>query len=651
MVNTNVQSPVPIIGKGYTQRDNKMYAAGEFPLLNNVFVNKDQLKSRYGINCVGTNSSSYGSTLSANKFFTDLYGFIGSHKSFTNDIIAPMLGGKNCFFGHANTGLGSTFVDVKWDPETLLAGQTNTKFQIPVKAFTYQDRNIVVTMRANEVASVINSFDYHWGQQAGGAAVPALNLIVNRPVPSSGASEQDFVDAFAWKDRLWLATRDTIYFSGIGTVANHQNFTAPVGGFIKYPGRIKSVEYMRDSLYVICEREVYVFTYNADPNTDGTNLMISGNQGGDSSCIHENTVYFTDGTSLFTVNNGSINKAMDFEIFSRPPRPQIDNNTSDVIIVGKQISTKLVAYKNKIVLFYYDMTRMGGGVSLTPYLNRGIKLAFNSNSDATMTTKGTNPEAYSDAFSEYSNCFMIDMENGSITKIMFRDIRLDAWYNGFLVDAIVVPDKNGDQVLYFMSSAHRHTNEVVGGVNYSTHNFMYRYNDGDINDNYSFANYQNFTGIWDGYYQVAGNGAGGVTYNNRVLIPFAVMIKKFVPDGSEYLMKKFRTLLATGNLPEGTKFNRFFGDFPTNLNQDYYNVAVPVTNTDPKPYRLPFNQRGRYVTLFFKRDSGFGANSSSLSVSPTFINTFQFILEDLRVLWTYTGKPLKTVGGTSVSNP
>jgi len=647
VVNTNIQSPIPLLGRGYTQKNDKLYEDGEFPILNNLFITEDGgLKSRFGIVSVGVNSSSYGGLFT--KHYTDIMGFIGSLKLANN--VIPYLSGKNSFFGLASLSDSTLTTDVKWDPETLLAGQTNTKFQIPVKVFTYQDRNIVVTMRANEAGSVITSFDYHWGQQGSGAAVPALNLIANRAVPT-GSPDQDFVDAFAWKDRIWLITRDTVYFSGIGTIANHQNFTAPVGGFVKYPGRIKSVERLRDSLYIICEENVYVFTYNADPNTDAVNIVVSDTQGGDSSCIHENTVYFTDGTSLFTVNNGSINKVLDLKVFAQPPRAQMGNCTSANIIVGKSVSTRLVAYKNKIVLMYYDMHRIGGGIASTPYLNRGVKIPFSSNINASINGRGTAPERYEDEYSEYSNVFMIDMDNGSITKISFRDQREpNTTYNGYIVDAQVVPDANGDQVLYFMTSAHRRFYDAVGaevGTAYSTHNFVYVYRDGKFNDNYPFGGYADQLGVWDSYYK-ADYASQALTFNNKVLIPFMVLIKKFVPDGNEYLMKKFRSILFMGVFPEFTKFMRVFEDTASaNVNTDYYNVAAPIEMSNPRSYRLPLNQRGRFITLCFKRVSNEGANTARVSYPADPVAAFHFMLEDARLLWTYTGKPQSTKGGTN----
>lgn len=645
MVNTNIQSPVPLIGKGYTQRPNATYDNGEYPLFNNVFIKDEGMETRNGI--TGLDIYRPGSDSMDNpKNFSNMMGFIG-YVTNTNINYLAAAGQDSLFTARQPEGGSLASANAYWGPTALQATQTEINFRVPIKAFMYQDRMIFVTMKAipNAGNNSIASIEYHWGKQTvpgPTATVPASwNLIVSRSGNSVVTGAEDFINAFAWKDRIWLVTADTVYWSGIGTEVNQANFTVPVGGFIKYSGRIKSVEYLRDTLYVICENEIYTMTYNSDPNTDAVNLAVSTNQGGDSSCIHEGTVYFTDGLSLFTVGNGSVNKALDLELFVKPLVPLNQNFITSAW--NQEINTKLVAYKNKIVFIAYDTSTMGTNTYSTPYRNRGIKVPVSSRPDGASPYTGPVNYLVNDVGHEFSNVFMIDTNNGSITKIMFRDQRAGN-FNGYIVDAINVPDTNGNQKLYFMTSAHRTFEGSVTTYRQNTYNFIYSYVDNPNVFNSSLYNNKS----WDTYFSVPfDNPAGAITLNNRVAIPFCALFYKFVPDGSQYLMKKFKSLFLTGSLPENTNVSTLFHD--KDSLQAVPLIASRGDTSNSKSYRFPLNQRGRFLTLALSRASGAGSNSAS---NDNTVNSDVMTLRDMRMIWTYTSKAQRTQGGNvTVANP
>lgn len=644
MVNTNIQSPVPLIGKGYTQRPNATYDNGEYPLFNNVFIKDEGMETRNGI--TGLDIYRPGSdNMDSPKNFSNMMGFIGSFtKVGTNYVMAA---GQDSMIATRQLSLTDTAGFAYWSPTNLQATQTGINFWVPIKVFTYQDRTIIVTMKAipNATNDGIQRFEYYWGKQdeyGPASTLPTTwNLIASRSGTPVINSPEDFINAFIWKDRLWLITFDTVYFSGIGTEVNQANFTSPVGGFIKYPDRIKSVEYLRDTLYVICENGIYTMTYNADPNVDAVNLIVSNNQGGDSSCIHEGTVYFTDGDSLFTIGNGNVNKAFTLEAFSKPLSSVNQNYLNGSS--SSSISTKLVAYKNKILFIAYSTTTMGIESWNTPYRNRGIKVPVSSRPDGASPYTGPVNYLVNDVGHEFSNVFMIDTNNGSITKIMFRDQRAGN-FNGYIVDAVNVPDTNGNQKLYFMTSAHRTFEGSVTTYRQNTYNFIYSYVDNPNVFNSSLYNNKS----WDTYFSVPfDNPAGAITLNSRVAIPFCALFYKFVPDGSQYLMKKFKSLFLTGSLPENTNVSTLFHD--KDSLQAVPLIASRGDTSNSKSYRFPLNQRGRFLTLALSRASGAGSNSAS---NDNTVNSDVMTLRDMRMVWTYTSKAQRTQGGNvTVANP
>jgi hypothetical protein len=377
------------------------------------------------------------------------------------------------------------------------------------------------------------------------------------------------------------------------------------------------------------ETEIYALTYNADPNADATNVRISA-RGADSSCIHDGTVYATDGEHLFTVSGSSVDKVMDLELFNRYPVPNMGGNSS---AQASAIQTKMVAYKNKIVLIYYDTGAHSGlyGFS-TPFLNRGIKLPVDSN-----TTPGLFVNENDDILSypqvKFNNTFMIDMDNGSITRITFNDIQADPGSEsivyatvGAIVDANVTTDNKGNERLYLMTAARR--GAAAAGT---TWNFVYQYLDEPTTWKSNID--ANGASAFDSFYTVLGG--VNVSYVEKYSIPFSVIIHKFVPDGAEYLMKKFRTILMEGNLPEFTRYGFFYDrNLPT-----LTTVGAPSANQRrPKSYRFGLNQRGRSLSIIISRNTESSTDDAS-------INTDVMTLEDMRIFWTYSGKPQSTKGG------
>jgi hypothetical protein len=615
MVNTNIQSPIPLVGRGYAQRPSMIYDTGEYPRLNNVFVTERGLEGRFGISKI---SDVFYNDAELSQY-TDLCGFIGSMSYSLGGADAAVVMGRETVLDFSkNESLVDTPYQgndsLGWVPADLQLTQTNGTNQVPVKVFNYRDINYFLTQELTGGDTI----EYHFGPEATGGVIPDLTSIISGR--TLGGATYDFVDSFVFKDRLWVITRNTIYFSAVGP-ASLTNFTAPDGGAFIYSDNIKAVEASKDTLYVICENEVYALTYGDDPNLDSTNLIISTDQGGDSSCTYEGTIYFTDGMTLFAVSSNSITTVMELELFQREPRSGT-GNFSDSLFDRPAISTKLVPFKDKLYLIYYEPCRFSADSGSTDFINRGAKLPFQS----VVTDQMGNVDK-----SDFSNVFAISMTNGSITRIVLTELH-DFNRFGCIVDATELNNGDGSSVLLFMTSTHRYSATSPTNVN-STYNFVYSYTDEP--EEYAEESNQSHT-VYDSLATFQGGSVanGRLTYN----VPYQVTIKDFFPDGNEYMMKKFRSLNIMGNLPHGIIVNAHL-DSRDAVNQLGVISDLQDVLRDPNPYRFGIMARAKSLSLAISSPLVYVEDTPGV----TRINHDRLIIHDMRVLWTYTGKPQNTI--------
>lgn len=123
-----------------------------------------------------------------------------------------------------------------------------------------------------------------------------------------------------------------------------------------------------------------------------------------------------------------------------------------------------------------------------------------------------------------------------------------------------------------------------------------------------------------------------------------IEIDSYVPDGVEYLMKKFRSLEIMGVFPNyGIDFRARFGS------QNLMDPELPVVSIkdvedatrDDRPHfphRVGINQRGRAITLNLKGPVG-------LTLADDVTNYYE--ISDLRLLWAYTERGVQHSGYNS----
>jgi hypothetical protein len=210
------------------------------------------------------------------------------------------------------------------------------------------------------------------------------------------------------------------------------------------------------------------------------------------------------------------------------------------------------------------------------------------------------------------NTYFLNMENGSVHVMDFRDaLDLSEVDRGRVAEVYVNPNKDssGNYNLFFYTA--RKTAETGGSYTFANR-FYYMSSFRDIN----------FTD-WS-------------VKSNDVLEKYPpkveIEIDSYVPDGSEYLVKKFRHLLMMAKIPE-TDFNVDFG-FDDSVNFDIWDIASQVVSSRPhSPYRIRVNQRCKALTIWLYNDFFTTPRAAEQDYGTLEIS-------DLRTLWTYSGKAI-----------
>jgi hypothetical protein len=233
--------------------------------------------------------------------------------------------------------------------------------------------------------------------------------------------------------------------------------------------------------------------------------------------------------------------------------------------------------------------------------------------------------------SDFSNVFAISMTNGSVTRIVLTELH-DFNRFGCIVDATELNNEDGSSVLLFMTSTHRYSVASPTNVN-STYNFIYSYTDEP--EEYASGSNQSHT-----VYDSLATFQGGSVVNGRIIynVPYRVTIKDFFPDGNEYMMKKFRSLNIMGNLPHGIIVNAHLNS-RDDVNQLGVVSDLQDVLRDPNPYRFGIMARARSLSLAISSPLVYVENTPGV----TRINHDRLIIHDMRVLWTYTGKPQNSI--------
>lgn len=210
------------------------------------------------------------------------------------------------------------------------------------------------------------------------------------------------------------------------------------------------------------------------------------------------------------------------------------------------------------------------------------------------------------------NTYFVNMDNGSVHVFDFRDARGKPEVDqGRVVEIYVNPNKDdsGNYNMFFYTN--RKTAEDPSSYVFSA-NMYYISSFRDLD----------FVDMAVDQFDTL----------NKYPVKVEIEIDSYIPDGSEYLIKKFRNLLLMAKLPT-TDFNVKFGyddmDYTDEVSLDSVNIA----DRPHSPYRIGVNQRCKSISIFFYNENF----STALGESDTYE-----VLEvsDIRTLWTYSGRAI-----------
>lgn len=608
MVNQAEQADVVLAGKGYCPRPRGNYAPGEYHRLTNAEINlQGALQLRRPVSVI----LNAGNTGHRNTHGTAFIGYLGPWAMYTMDDGAGNI--TSCWV-ETTINIGGVKKRRIWGVPAITAAHFVNLVHARIMGFhRYGDRNYWVSraVTAKPVGAPAmenhiqvlgynpaganplgNSFDPSFFDDNPVAfAIPDQRVTVNTTsipaFPDAGLdnlkSESALVKSLIYRDRMWIASERTLYFS---KATDPMTWAVPDGGFFRFPGQtITDVVAVGQTLYIICESSVWTLQYSTDPNTNAVLTQIS-NIGGDSACVYEDVVYFARRDILWSCENNRVNKVLDLNF-------QIVSDVS-----GLQIPVKLVTFNNYIIFIYQTWQVFQDLIWSQQFRVYPVGTGY---------TNGLVPHIW------------LNMENGASHQFEFQDQLADGGTDtGRINDIMVVPyaDQYDRTVLYL------HTAGGISGGGVTSRGYSY----------YILADYDSFTdpGDWHDYVCASSD----VFSSMNPLID--IELDSLVPDGSQFFIKKFRSLMMETDITGFISQLKFaFGDTSA------YSAPIDITTvafSDPVfdvsgvtrpqyPHRFPINQRARSLTLKIT------AARAAWSTIP-----LKFGISKISLLWSPTGR-------------
>lgn len=398
------------------------------------------------------------------------------------------------------------------------------------------------------------------------------------------AIDNQIKNAFMHKERMWVALGNAVYFS---KPTDPSVWAVPDGGFFKFnEARVNYALASRDSVYVICDSSIYVITYSADPNLDAVVIKIDDSGGGDYATVYNGNVYYVKDDSLNVITNNNVSRVMDLNLGFWGE----EGNYTKLHAFGEYIVIQKHTYRS------YDEF---GHPDRREALKHPVSLSQYTTNDP--------------------SCYFVNMITGAIHALDFSDSQPDN-NPGYVADVMLVPreDKNNNTYLYLLTK-----NSLNQGR-------VYAMPITGPDTRYEGA---------DSYIPACDYIRGSDDRLKRVNHHVRIEIDSFVPDGTEYLMKKFRTLLISAKFPYGgstpsqdalalqIKYDgRAYG--PPMVLEDKVHQG-DVDTSPPYPHRYPMNQRGRSISILIEQEPDYDDGTSIRQ---------DMLIEDIRLFWSYTSR-------------
>lgn len=604
MVNENVQGPIGLVGRGLTKKNNVHYVPGEFDTMDNLELTVNEtIASRRGFNFVAQQ------TTAADFLPTNFRKFVGNYGPW------PVWTTYNA---------ASSIHGEMWISHALTAGSERSNSQ--VTDFDAMAADIFATEPALDSVDFqvegfwhYNGANYYlvWCMGQWTTAGPTLNrkyyLAVFKETSAFDLSNADplgtppdFVviasatavgatniakhfDKFnlwphmpvknhlIFKERAWFATTDTVYAS---KALDPFIWAAPDGFFAKFPQQeIKQIYVLNDSLYIFLDTSIYVLQYDTDPNTDATITLISKEVGAEAVTAVGDTIYFIKDSSLYTLNGFNVSKVIDLQlnIF-----PQANTSTQGY-------SLAMSSFDNEIFFFPRYINKAGTWSDW-----KGSKAYFKSTTDTPI--------------------YRFSLNTNSFNTITVGDSLKRGW------NTLIKPQTPPIDVCLVTTESWSNQTAL-----YVAFDSIFEGTPGQVFGFFDIDNVFCDRVLADTLFQF------------KFVVPkFKLDLFNFTPDGLPYYMKKYRTLLLSVEAQHFEDVLTTDDVYPTLTPRYGQTVAgaqsvqdrIP-TSDSIKGYRYPLNQRAKTIGITLQREP---------ILRNAYENARTFELNDMRVLWSYTGR-------------
>lgn len=617
MVNPVQIAPVQLAGRGFVYRPDGGYRPGEYRRLVNMEIDDNgELRKRMPVE-IGSSQN----LVTSSQFigFLEDWVVVALNNGYSDDTL----------YFTKRDGSGEN-TNIVWDTDNLYGAGFDpaSDDHVIVGFFRYNGRNYFLSISENYTGTTqTNKFYLHYFNANTSEDVTVLPLVFQHDIPQNhvllftiavdnhgmfGVAPFKFKKFFWHRDRLWIITNRGVYFS---KATDPTNFTAPDGGFFRYPDDlVKDAVALHDDIFVLGNDNLNYITYVSDPNTDATQREIARGIGGDALVVHEDACYLVRIDQLYLVETNRISKVLDL----------------DLGIGGYDL--QLVSYFDYIIFQYYS------DVTFFVSPNQSERVPVYGSAGQTLN-EANNVSHW------YTGTFFLNMKTGSMMEFMYQE-RPDQ-FDPNTSD----PGKNCTPVAWF-PQPFEHTESGEYWLWFRT------YGDptfGNTGHTYTMKmsskdNPGEFTPdvAWDFGWRNAPALANGQS------IPILVDIPGINLDGSEIWVKKIRSIALEGKFPPsygGTEYDLklelAFDNQPYPITPPAYNFALDLnvgstgtfndTARLPVPSRFPVNQRARELSVRFREDIQRG-NGTTLVPAYNAGPFRHFILNRISIFWTPTNR-------------
>lgn len=604
MVNQVEMADIPLAGRGFAHRPVGNFQPGEYKrLVNMVFTNDGTLRKRPPVE-LGFDGDPV----------ENVGEFIGHLEEW---VVFALNDGTDALKFCKRDGSGTNVNDI-WVGDDLYVEDfdPDTEGHKIVGFFRYNNRNYWISI-SNNYTGTTDTYKFYLHSFTAGTAedVTVLPLVFQHDIPQDqsllftvavdnhgmfGVAPFAYKKFFWHKDRLWIVTNRGVFFS---KATDPTNFTAPDGGFFKFPDDlVKDALAHHDKIYIMGNDNLQYVTYVSDPNTDASVVSITTGVGGDALALHDDSVYLLRLDQLYLVEPNRVSKVFDLDLG-----------------IGTNADLQLTTYFDYIIICARTLGSTFD-VGIEPLVKTPV---WGETGEVVAEQSGNVPY--------YCNNFFLDMKNGVVTEFVYHENTLGDFEVGehhttlsgpiswYLVPFETDVFSGNSYYLWFQTSG---TDVNLGRV-FSLRDIAKDYKSQD--KGYEFA--------WD-----------ALDAQDWQSIPVLVEIDSYTPDGSEIWVKKFRSLGLEGEFP--VALNDTASLSPTiafAYDNQAYGTALDI-NSDlgfndeantrlPVPIRVPLNQRARSVSIRIHHE----LLDSSLDL-PAANEILRFELTRATMFWTPTAR-------------